>query len=45
MIILKIGALILSLIILTNGALKIKTEIGIWGFLATMASILWLLVE
>lgn len=45
MIILKIIALLISLTILVIGALKIRTEIGIWGFLGVIISLIWLLVE
>lgn len=45
MIIIKIIALVFSLILFAYGAQKIKTEIGILGFFAAVASFIWLLVE
>jgi hypothetical protein len=45
MLFLKIIALLASLIVLVIGALKIRTEIGIWGFLGIIISLIWLLVE
>lgn len=44
MIILKISALIASLVLYVYAAEKINTEIGMWGFIGTVASIIWLLV-
>ena len=45
MIILKIVALLLSVYILVYGAIRVKTEIGLWGFFGIIASLLWLLAK